>query len=667
MSYADFLDWSRLVELSEIQLVSGTSKTLHTTIASAIAASVSGDVIYLPKGRFAESVSLPSGVHLIGLSNCAETVIEGVNAGSGTRLTIAGGGSRVSKIGIDSATNSDPAIVFNGAATVSHGHITGGSALSVGVDVATSERVRCSNIDFLGSFAEEVQINTAGATFMCQDSIHQSTASSSILVSSVSSVHLHGVRYLATGSYTTAVDINAAATVKIKGSSLAFGLTNAMRLRAGSDGCSILISDSEMIGTVADWLVDSGATGVGTSILGKGVQLYTDRISASPAWIGNVDALVSMLNRGENEDDGQVVIGKFSVGVSTRGAETAMGEGNSTTFAMFVYSDDGTGTSFLDKTADAKDPATSFSFQGTSAGEVIYWGNPIRSFMNIKFIVDSVMVLGSGSVVWEYWNGSAWTEVLHFAANADEPREHRAKAMWETIGAEHLRFNEMADQALTTVNGLSAYWLRARIASAITTAPVFSRTKLGTNRTEYNSNGYGEHFGTAEPERTLFWHRNLEDDLTGASPVNSVLDVTTVIRPTPIDNSFQNGAVDGNAGLVQIPGGLDTSRPLRFSVQWKVDDNNAGDVELQLYTARIRVGDILDQSIPHVEQTEIFSVSGQGQEVNQTEFYIDVSDFLPNDTLAIAYRRDATNGNLNDTYAGDLQLVQTLLFGRFWR
>jgi len=111
--------------------------------------------------------------------------------------------------------------------------------------------------------------------------------------------------------------------------------------------------------------------------------------------------------------------------------------------------------------------------QTSTAGDAIYLGG-YQKFKAVQFYLTTPGVYSDINIVWEYWNGTAWTTL----SVTDETNgfTNTMEKLFEVT------FNPPSDWAKTTVNGVEAYWIRARAvfgaSPSITTAPKASQLWL---------------------------------------------------------------------------------------------------------------------------------------------------------------------------------------------
>jgi len=307
-------------------------------------------------------------------------------------------------------------------------------------------------------------------------------------------------------------------------------------------------------------------------------------------------------------------------------------------------------------------------FAGVGVANCFYVGSEYE-FPGLKTLTTTAR--SGGTLVCEYWNGSAWVGIEHLSSDADAPYDQYAQAVFARVNSEQIRFNTEAitGWATKSLNGITKYWVRFRVTVAMTTSPASDRLKVHTNRTEINKDGTVEYFGAAQPVRELIWHRKVMEEMDGFVQANLDVAIATNLTIAALNNRFQDGQKDGAVEIVHAPPGLDTSRPLTLEVGFYKVAAGSGDVELQADIVTINEGDVLDGTLPYTQQlSNIIAVGGlTALELSIASFAIKVPDLESDGSLAIAVYRDATGGNLDDTYAGDAVHIYSRLYGTVWR
>ena len=140
---------------------------------------------------------------------------------------------------------------------------------------------------------------------------------------------------------------------------------------------------------------------------------------------------------------------------------------------IFTYN----GSSFTDVTLEAQSPAgTVFSILG-GTNHFLYLGHDSKFDMAI-FDLETAGNLGS--VKWEYYNGSAWTEFVPASGRYELDPDDNEGGPYEFArdGAEIFPYNLVNGWATTAVNSITKYWIRASSPTSVTTAPTVKRIQM---------------------------------------------------------------------------------------------------------------------------------------------------------------------------------------------
>lgn len=104
---------------------------------------------------------------------------------------------------------------------------------------------------------------------------------------------------------------------------------------------------------------------------------------------------------------------------------------------------------------------------GSGVGDIIYFGNHVRFNRLDVYLEDGVSndsTASPNTFVWEYYNGATWA-----ALTVTDGTVNVAQAFGKSG---KVTFSDVISQA--TVNGETAYWIRARVSAAGTSKPVAS-------------------------------------------------------------------------------------------------------------------------------------------------------------------------------------------------
>ena len=373
----------------------------------------------------------------------------------------------------------------------------------------------------------------------------------------------------------------------------------------------------------------------------------------------------------EAGDEANKIVAEFHVGTPVRPSESCFGEGDSDVIGMKVFSNtNGTSGTWLDNTiaASSVEGSTFSPFPGAGAENCFYIGNTLRMFKGIKLEdITPALVLGTGSIVFEYWNGSAWTEAPVMETDADPPYDQRAKNVFQSTGNIQIRFGLVPGWVKNTLNGVEAYWCRFRIATAVTSVITSERCKCHVQRTEINRDGFVVYFGDAEQTRPI--PLSQLGSLTGFSASSSIIDTNPNTKLQRLYTRRDNNKKDGSGSDFQMPRGLDTSKPITFHIIFGVTSPDTGDVENELYLTRLRGqgGDVLDGTLFTRGDSDIQTVGGTDDKTYESEHSFVIDEGLPEDIYYWAQVRDAPHGNPDDTFQDSTNLVGWALPGTVGR
>lgn len=374
-------------------------------------------------------------------------------------------------------------------------------------------------------------------------------------------------------------------------------------------------------------------------------------------------------------DLSQMVIGELGVGLPNFPSESIFGEGDSHVREMAVLRNTNLEAgAWTDITTEmsSSSGSTADAFAGVGIGQCLYIGGSEKQFPGAKIKTTAAIVLGAGSLAWEYWNGAAWTAFTLMTADSVTPYASYAEDTFGRINFEQVRFDasNFVGWAQKALNGTTKWWVRCRQVAAITTSPTLEQIKLHTNRTEINADGIIEHFGSAIDVRPLsFSIADMVPFSGGGAPGNANIVYTANITLSPQLNVLADNAFDGRGAVVTLPQGIDTGQPVTMRWNWiPALLPGAGEIVRFLgHFGVINEGDILDGSVTDTAWIETVLMTGILQdEVLQTEVEFDISDLVAGEQLVFTLSRDATGGS-GDTFVGNVELSTVELFGYFWR
>jgi len=390
-------------------------------------------------------------------------------------------------------------------------------------------------------------------------------------------------------------------------------------------------------------------------------------------------------------DEAFNLISELHVGSPTRPRESVFGEGDSHVGLLAYTSDDD--ISYTDITEAVKSSSSStFTFKGVTAGNSIYLssiipdssGNPLP-FYGFKTIVTAAAILGSGNFKIQYWNdNSGWLDSPGYMETQSSGNYYsNANSVFEETGSFHIRgplqLSAETDPNLTwnisdpITLGTNRYWLRIRIETTITTAPIFEQYKLHSNRFEVNGDGWLEYFGSARPIAKLPWEVQVFEKAAGTDVKDQDLYISKYIDNGGKKNKFVAQQTDPNKAQrigfkTTLPLDLDTSTPIDF--QWSIvsDATNVGTIGWTIRWGYNSDGDSIyrtsgDAPTQSPNEQELIVISPPPLTADIAKWYkinLDVSSMISRregvngfgDTIWVSIERLS-----NDTHTGDLTLI----------
>ena len=365
-------------------------------------------------------------------------------------------------------------------------------------------------------------------------------------------------------------------------------------------------------------------------------------------------------------------------GTPDRPREMCMGEGDSHT-NMKVYS--WNGSVFADLTAVAASPTEStFTFPNNLAGTFIIIYNLYEKdglalrFPGIKSIIETALIPGPGSIVAEYYNGSAWTAFNVMETESFGDFDSVANELFEAVNNFQTFFNNeiSKDTSNWAANDIAGYGedkrcVRFRIVAPVTQLPIFQQFKVRSNSIEINEGVAIQKFGNFRQSVKSILDISVEP-LTGFIPGSTVVNYGVGISSAGTYNTLANNSRMGFVLKGEIPKGFDTSSPLELRAVFYGSSATAGDVELEISYTKLKAGDKFDGLSATTSVNEIISIGlNEDLDYKTTLFNVDVSDMKEGDLFVISSFRDARPSNLEDTYVSDIIIVERELTGLTWK
>jgi len=185
-------------------------------------------------------------------------------------------------------------------------------------------------------------------------------------------------------------------------------------------------------------------------------------------------------------------------------------------------------------------------------------------------LMATAAVADIGDIVCEYWDGTSWSDVHTMSTESGGAYLPYAGALFVRTGSEQIRYDNglvtdgwSKNDPIVPATGTDRYWVRYRLTTGITTAPIFQQFKLHTNRYEINADGFSEYFGSARPRASLGW------SVADIRPAASAISNADIWYSDNLDVGMEeNNMTSGDRVSFHdaMPADMDTSTPVKFRV-----------------------------------------------------------------------------------------------------
>jgi hypothetical protein len=341
----------------------------------------------------------------------------------------------------------------------------------------------------------------------------------------------------------------------------------------------------------------------------------------------------------------------FAVGLDSMGANAYFGEGGE--YKQSVMCTTWNGTTFVDKNIFTDN----ISFPNLSTNSAIYFGDYHgHPFYSLKYYLTTAINLGSGSLVWEYFDGgvNGWVVFDVFVRPSGYSNSLVNNAFSSTTNTKFtISFDYRIKSGVvesnanatglvaTTINSRSASWVRCRIASTITTSPVFSDLYLEGNSKGIRHNGSERSSGESRGRVTSSLGYG---DVQGTADAGTI-NVSSNINYQLLEAKLNDGKTDSLYTRFIIPSNCDTSCGLSINLSIFGVHSGTGikTAKLHLYSSLTKQGTILNGTNPQsVIDFDFITPSDDAQ----SKIYklslpkrINIASFSPLDVMHIVLTR----------------------------
>ena len=563
------------------------------TIGAALTAASSGDVVTVRPGTYSESgLTVPAGVSLVSAGGFLVTIVG--DAAAVAHIITLSAGSYLQGFQITCPTTVNLAGVSHsaGTATVYDLDLRGDGATGSGDGIFKSGagkvvggNIRCEG----GGLANLLRVD---AGVLALDDVHvpQSAGTIENVVLTEGTGKFQGQSHNV-GS-TGVVDC-----IHVAGTSTCIiyspNWTAAVGGHIAADGVSVTIIGGRVDATTASLLIDPALTGVGTSLVVSGTTVQP-LFSFPSAAITTMELSASFHQEQTAERNAEVrsVGADLTTGFPELGSGLSIGEGSPYSDGQIVLTTDSTASPSSDggtltdvSTEAASRSSSTFSFQGLTAGHSILWctdrtdaaGTALKHW-GVDMDQTTAAVLGGGSFIWEIQTAATtWVEIDVMAVSDVDQFRYANAVFLRASSAETIRpgIDTGTAWAETTISGTTGYWMRVRIASTVTTSPVFERMRLIPSSIATNARGQIGAAGLAQWRSQLFGIGNVWGEITGGGAKDAEVLVGSGGVPTEWTSKLKKGLLDVAGDSVsfqfQLPDGLCTAFPLTFKLVYSLD------------------------------------------------------------------------------------------------
>ena len=648
----------------------GATGADYTSIQTAMDAAVAGQTVLVYPGTYAESLdftAVESSVRVTGTPNGQNVIIAGADTTSSRVILNKTGTLReLTVVGPSSGTN--PAIDCSGLpggnlAVMFNCIVQGGGAGHTGPLVRGAGSGILAAIQGLyhnGGTTSGNFFECTGGVCIGLDWIANVGVCDSFIDVSGGILRLQNLQFQNSALYscTDAVNVSGgeltAQNITIPHTSSP--CTNGLHI--SGNAVDLDISNASFHGSALDFLVDDALTGSGGHLV-MDACAFEKALSKFPSTWNPDLLLVSFIDQGSGGDNpGIKFIGAVDAGTIQFPSSLSVGTGDSSVLGMRAWGYDDSLTQFTEVTAALSSQAGSTATWNKDADDGLYVGFPYKPCMFDTEIVGAL----DGALDVEVWTGAEWEFIHCMAATSDPGKQFAQKLFERAAGDENLRLNISGDAwANWTANdppsdGDDLYYIRFRNKGAITTAPTIERIKGGHSYIEEKDSGTNR-FGGSERILSIDGIAlALATDLSGAAGKNQNIDYGEVINLAVKKNKFENSVTDGFGLKFRIPSATDTSRPLYVRWRWAQVDAGVGDIRFDFRFGRITIGTLLNGGqTEEILSVPAAAVSGTVSSIQETSVELNVSSYLPGDTVIFALRR--LGGDGADTFAGSIYIV----------
>ena len=377
-------------------------------------------------------------------------------------------------------------------------------------------------------------------------------------------------------------------------------------------------------------------------------------------------------------------LGDTQIGASTQPSQLAIGEGQYITEGLLVVSNSNLaiGTWVNNTPSALSTTGIPFNlFQATSTGNCMYLGSDSSIFgFEINISTATSSITPSTSVIWEFWNGTAWTAFNIMQMYPSPPQHSYSNSFISLQNKFQIRFGlTMASPfAILTLNNAIKYWVRLRIINALSSLPAGDLVTMHTNSTIINTDGTIEYYGNAR----IFKDFEVLVSPSGMVTSSQEFFFAPNFSVTKTNDVFSHGSLVRVGFNFKMPIEIDTSFPIKLNIGFVCNNTGSGNVFWTIryvYSAansNIYLTSTDSQNHPNpniltTTMTSPISANQNNQDLRST-ISLNVSTFPTSLSSADKYifygvlERNSMSSNMSDTYPGSVFLTDVHVLYSAW-
>ena len=344
---------------------------------------------------------------------------------------------------------------------------------------------------------------------------------------------------------------------------------------------------------------------------------------------------------------------RFAVGSIQTPSESMFGQGDHKhKYEEVLTNTNGEIGTWISNTAEAivNDGVNFDVFPSLNADACMYVGWN-TTWGGLRYICTTA--ISGGSFVWEYWNGSNWTSFHTMVTERNAPYTAYSGA-FKNVAQEHIRFDTgiITDWASKSLNGITRYWVRARITSTISVQPTLDLITIHADSMSIRKDGTTHYFGSTRyfTFQDLVQVRNSRIALQSSIP--EILYLANSMGLYDQVNVLNDGEVNEIMFEPYTLGGTrDSSCKIGIDVVM-ITPATTGNVELRTDITVVLPGTtVYDGSNTKVTLSTITPVSATSLQSTLIEMTTYLSEYPVGSVLYARVYRDARPSNVNDTVA----------------